>query len=452
MRRIIAALLVFGAALRSTDIPAFHPGHPLLVVAAGGPQQRQSFSAQVDAIYLDIETTYIDLHKNPELSLHEERTAAKMADGLRRLGFEVSTGVGGTGVVGILRNGEGPTVMIRTDLDALPVEEKTGLPYASHVRTKDDSGLEVAVMHACGHDIHMASWLGTARILASNKDRWSGTLMMVGQPAEEVGLGARAMLQAGLFTRFPRPDFALAIHDAAELPAGKTGYTPGYGWANSDGVDITIFGKGGHGARPETTVDPIVIAARTVLALQTIVSRENSPMDPAVVTVGSIHGGTRGNIIPDEVRLQLTVRSYKDEVRKHLLAAIERIAKAEAAAAGADRPPLIKVTENAKSVYNDPELTRRLAKALRQTLGESNVVEISPTMVFEDFSEYGRAGVPATILRVGAVEPSKFEAAKASGVILPSTHSPLFAPDREPTLRTGILTETAAAMELLGKR
>ena len=452
MKRIIAASMIFVGVSLAMGILALHSGLYLRAAGAKDPQEHRFLSAQVDAIYPDTEAIYIDLHKTPELSLHEEKTAAKMADGLRRLGFEVSTGVGGTGVVGILRNGAGPTVMIRTDLDALPVEEKTGLPYASHVRTKDDSGLDVAVMHACGHDIHMASWLGTARILASNKNRWSGTLMMVGQPAEEVGLGARAMLQAGLFTQFPRPDFALAIHDAAELPAGKIGYTPGYGWANSDGVDITIFGKGGHGARPETTVDPIVIAARTVLALQTIVSRENSPMDPAVVTVGSIHGGTRGNIIPDEVRLQLTVRSYKDEVRKHLLAAIERIAKAEAAAAGADRPPLIKVTENAKSVYNDPELTRRLARALRQALGESNVVEISPTMVFEDFSEYVRAGVPGVVLRVGAVEPSKFEAAKASGVILPSTHSPLFAPDREATLRTAILTETVSAMELLGKR
>jgi hippurate hydrolase len=438
-------------ALIQCAFPQAQPKASPAPTATSAQERATLTSSNIDAIFPDVEALYIDLHKAPELSLHEEKTAARLAEGLRRAGYEVTEGVGGTGIVGILKNGDGPTLMIRTDLDALPVEEKTGLSYASQVKAKDDSGKEVSVMHACGHDIHMASWLGTARILAANKNRWKGTLMMVGQPAEEILKGAHAMMQAGLFTRFPKPTFVLAIHDSDDLPAGKIGYTPGYAFANVDSVDITIYGRGGHGAKPFTTVDPIVIAARTVEALQTIVSRENNPLDPSVVTVGSIHGGTTYNIIPDEVHLQLTVRSYKEEVRKHLLDAISRIAKAEAEAAGTDKQPVVKVTEGSKAVYNDPKLTARVAGVLRQRFGDGNVVEQPPTMVSEDFYEYGHAGVPALIFRVGAVEPSKFAAAQASGTPLPSTHSPLFAPDRAPTLRSAILAETDAAMDLLGK-
>ena len=408
--------------------------------------------AEVDAIYPQIESVYIDLHKSPELAFHEQNTAAKLAAGLRTLGYEVTTGIGGTGVVGILRNGPGPTVMIRTELDALPVLEKTGLPYASTVVTKDAAGRDVPVMHACGHDIHMATWLGTAKLLAASKNVWSGTVMMLAQPAEEVVGGAQAMLKDGLFTRFPKPTFAIAVHDDSDLPAGKVGYTPGYTLSNANSVDITIYGKGGHGASPQATVDPIVIAARTVLALQTIVSRETDPRDPAVVTVGAIHGGTKNNIIPDEVKLQLTVRSYKDEVQHHLLSAIQRIAKAEALAAGAPREPAFEIFDSAHATYNDPQVTKRLAATLRATLGDSNVVEQPPKMASEDFSEYGRAGVPAVMLSVGAVEPGKYAAAKASGTPLPSLHSSTFAPDREPTLKTAIRAETAAALELLGKK
>jgi amidohydrolase len=405
----------------------------------------------LDAIYPDLERLYLDLHQNPELSFHEEKTAAKMADRLRALGFEVTIGIAKTGVVGILRNGKGPTVMLRTDLDALPVEEKTGLPYASKVTTTDDAGETVHVMHACGHDVHMTSWIGAATLLSRAKDRWRGTLMMVGQPAEEKGGGAAKMLADGLFTKFPKPDFAFAIHDSAQAPAGTVQSISGYALANVDSVDVTIHGKGGHGAYPHTTIDPIVIAARTVLALQTIVGRENNPLDPAVVTVGSIHGGTKHNIIPDEVKLQLTVRSYKDDVRKRLLASIERIAKAEAAAAGAPKPPDVAVSDGTPATYNDPAVTKRVADALARGLGSANVSEAQPVMGGEDFSEYGRAGVPATLVWVGAVEPKKYEASKAGGASLASLHNSGFAPDREPTIRTGVKTVTLAALELLAK-
>jgi len=434
---LVASLAASFSVRAATATPPATPASPVL--------------APLDSIYPDLEKLSIDLHQNPELSFHEEKTAAKMAERLRSLGFQVTTGVGKTGVVGVLRNGKGPTVMLRTDLDALPVEEKTGLPYASKVTTTDDRGDTVHVMHACGHDIHMASWVGAATLLSRGKSHWAGTLVMVGQPAEEAGGGAREMIEEGLFTKFPKPDFAIAIHDSASAAAGKVEYVPGFSFANVDSVDITIYGRGGHGAYPHKTVDPIVIAARTILALQTIVGRENNPLDPAVVTVGSIHGGTKHNVIPDEVKLQLTVRSYKDEVRKHLLEAIARIAKAEAEAAMAPKPPEVKVTDGTPATYNDPALTKRIAGALQRGLGAANVSEGLPVMAGEDFSEYGRAGVPATVVWVGAVDPKKFDAAKAGGPPLPSLHSSEFAPDREPTIRTGVKTVTLAAMELLAR-
>ena len=394
---------------------------------------------------------YIDLHRNPELSLHEEKTAAKLAERLRRLGFEVTTGVGGTGVVGVLRNGAGPTVMLRTELDALPVEEKTGLPYASTVKARNDAGLEVPVMHACGHDVHMTVWVGTAARMVQERARWHGTLVLVAQPAEEVVKGAKAMLADGLYSRFPKPDYVVALHDSPKVPAGKLGYTPGYILASSDSVDVTIYGKGGHGAAPQTTVDPVVIAARTVLALQTIVSREKDPQEPAVVTVGSIHGGTKHNIIPDEVKLQLTVRTYDRKVRQQVLDAIARIARAEAAAAGALREPAVAVVESTPATWNDPKLNARVAAALTRELGADNVVESRREMASEDFSEYGLAGVPAVMFRLGAADPEALAKATAAGVELPSLHSSLFAPDRDPTLSTGIAAETAVLLDLLGK-
>jgi amidohydrolase len=406
----------------------------------------------IDAIYPQMDALYLDLHKTPELSGHEVKTSAKMAEQLRRLGFEVTTGVGGTGVVGVLRNGNGPTVMLRTELDALPVEEKTGLPHASKVTTTDASGRTLPVMHACGHDIHMTSWVAAATLLSRGKERGRGMLLMIGQPAEETVAGAQGMIADGLFKRFPKPDFVLAIHDAADLPAGKITVVPGYAAANVDSIDISIFGKGAHGARPEESVDPVVLAARTVLALQTVVARENSPRDPAVLTVGSIHGGTRYNIIPDEVKLQLTVRSYKPEVRDRMIKAISRIVKGEAASAGAPKEPTVTISESASSMYNDPKLSKRITSALGAVLGVDNVVDGEPVMTAEDFGQLGTAaGAPSVQIWVGATEPAKFAAAKQSGERPPGLHSPLFAPDRERTLRTGAATLTTAALEVLGK-
>jgi amidohydrolase len=422
----------------------------LFLFAGGGEAQSPiTVSAEVDAVYPQSEALYFDLHRNPELSRHEQQTAAKLAAGLRGLGYTVTTGVGGTGVVGILKNGDGPAVMLRTELDALPVEEKTGLPFASTVRTRDDKGADVGVMHACGHDIHMASWMGTARIMASTRTRWRGTLVLIGQPAEETGAGAKAMLADGLFTRFARPDYALAVHDDARYPAGIIGFHAGPILSHVNSVKITIFGRGGHGARPESTVDPIVIAARTVLALQTIVSRETSPFDPAVVTVGSIHGGTRANIIPGEVILELSVRALSDDVREHLLKSIERITKAEAAAAGAPQEPLIEVSEGGYALVNDAALTQRVAAALLRELGAQRVRDTPPEMASEDFSAFQRAGVPTLMLRIGAVEQTKYDASLKSGDSLPSLHSALFAPDRGPTIKAAVAAEVIALRELM---
>jgi len=307
------------------------------------------------------------------------------------------------------------------------------------------------VMHACGHDTHMTSWVGAGTLLARGKDKWRGTVMMIGQPDEEKDSGARAMLKAGLFTKFQKPDFAIAMHDSADMPAGIVGVTAGYVLANVDSVDLTIVGRGGHGAYPYKTVDPVVIAARTILALQTIASRENNPLDPVVITVGSIHGGTKHNIIPDEVKLQLTVRSYKDDVRKRLIDSITRIAKAEAAAAGAPREPRITLLTGDSSTYNDPALAKRLVEVFRRSFGSDRVTEPQPVMASEDFSEYGRAGVPALLVWVGGVNPAKYQAAKAAGTPLPSRHSSEWLPDYSPTIRMGASSLTLAALELLGR-
>lgn len=428
------------------------------VTLAAADALKQAIEQKTAADYPRLDALYKHLHANPELSLMEEKTSARFADELRAAGFEVTEKFGGFGVVGVLKNGAGPTILLRTDLDALPVSEETGLPYASHTRAKDLAGNETAVMHACGHDLHITVMTGTARTLASLRDRWSGTLVVIGQPAEERGIGARAMLTAGLYQKFPRPDFAVALHDNATLAAGKVGFVEGYALANVDSVDILVRGVGGHGAYPHTTKDPIVLAARIVTALQTIVSRETRPTDPAVVTVGSIHGGAKHNVVPDEVKLQLTLRSYTDAVREHSVEAIRRICRGEAIAAGIpeDRMPVITVHEEefTPATYNDPNLTRRLRQAVTATLGERQVASLDPVMGGEDFSQYGRTveKVPVCLFWLGAVASEKIAEADRTGVPLPSLHSRKFAPVPEPAIKTGIVALSAAALELLEKR
>ena len=434
----------------------------LLFVSLNINAQQLTLDAMIERDLASLLSTYKALHAAPELSHREEKTSAFVAGELRKLGFTVTDRIGkfqnaqwsGYGVVGVLKNGTGPTVLVRTELDALPVEEKTGVPFSSKVKTKNDAGVEVGVMHACGHDIHMTSFLGTAKLLVELKNSWRGTLIMLGQPAEETGDGANAMLRDELYTRFPKPDFAIALHDKPELETGKVGYTPGYAMASATSIDIQIRGIGGHGSAPETTKDPVVMAAQVVMALQTIISRENSPLDPAVVTVGSIHGGTRYNIIPDEVNLQLTVRTYKPEVRQRILASIERIVKGVALTSGIpeDRAPVVKVSEGTGSTYNDPQLLERLAIAFKQALGEDNVVKVPPIMASEDFGYFSLdQQIPTTIFWLGASDPERVKKSRETGVALPGLHSALFAPVPEPTLRTGVKAMTSAVLELMKK-
>lgn len=419
-----------------------------LVVCLTVSAWAQGTSKDVDAVLPAAHSFYIDLHEHPELSSNEVQTAAKLADRLRRLGYEVTEHIGGTGVVGILKNGSGPVVMLRTELDALPVEEKTGLPYASKVRVKDESGQEVSVMHACGHDVHMAALLGTAEAMANSRNTWHGTLMLIGQPAEETISGAKTMIADGFLKRFPKPDVGVALHVGNSLAAGQVGLTSGAYDANADSLRITIYGKGGHGAAPETAIDPIVIAARAILALQTIPSREVRPGEPVVVTVGYVHAGTKNNIIPDQAQLGLTVRTFKSEVRKQVLASIQRITRAEAQAAGAPREPLIEEYESTDSVYNDPALFQRLRPVLEMALGKKNVIMEPPIMPSEDYSYFVEQGIPSLYFSLGGADPAKLEAAKAAGEHLPSNHSPFFAPDVDPALRTGITAELAVLRNL----
>ena len=391
------------------------------------------------------------------MSFHEQKTSARLAGELKDIGFEVSSNIGGYGIAGILKNGNGPTVLIRTDMDALPIKEQTGLPYASNVRVKDENGKEVGVMHACGHDVHMTVFIGTASLLSKLKDRWQGTLILIGQPAEEKGAGARAMLADGLFKRFPIPDYCLALHVAADLTAGKVGYCKGYAMANVDSVDITIHGVGGHGASPHTTKDPVIIAAQVILALQTIVSREIKPTEPAVITVGSIHSGTKHNVISDKAHLQLTVRSYSEKVRNQLLVSIKRVTQGIAQAAGIpeNKMPVIKIKDKyTPSLYNDPILTERLVKTFETALGKNNVVSLEPVMIGEDFAHYGRTNpkIPICMFRLGTVKQKHGEESLPTRESFPSLHSATFAPDAEPTIKTGIKAMTVAVLELMVKK
>jgi hippurate hydrolase len=434
-----------------------------LLLATGAPLVALDTAAtaaidrKLDADYPALKALYRELHAHPELSLHEAQTSARLAAELRAAGCEVTEKFGGFGVVAVLKNGAGPTLLIRSDMDALPVREETGLTFASTVRVKDAAGNDVPVMHACGHDVHMTILTGTARELAALKEHWSGTAIFIGQPAEEIGAGAQAMLDAGLYRKFGVPDFAVALHDSATLAVGTLGTVEGFIMANVDSVDITVRGVGGHGAAPQATKDPVVLAARIVLALQTIVSRELKPTDPAVVTVGSIHGGTKHNIIPDEVKLQLTVRSFSDEVRTHILDSIRRICRGEAIAAGIpeERMPVVTVDDGfTPSVYNDPALTRRVHATLAATFGAAVVKTLEPETIGEDFSRYGRTPehVPICLFRLGAVAPEKIAESERTGVPLSSLHSSKFAPVAEPTIRTGVKAMTSVALDLLGKK
>lgn len=417
----------------------------------------QSIDALIDRELPSLVTTYKAFHAAPELSTQEEKTSATLASRLRELGYTVTERVGkydepgmvAYGVVAMMKNGDGPVVLIRSDMDALPVQEATGLPYASSVRAKNATGDDVGVMHACGHDVHMTTLIGTAKMLAQLKNRWKGTVLLIGQPAEEVVKGASAMVRDGLYDRFPKPNFIIAIHDHDALAAGKIGYRAGFIMASADSVNLTIRGMGGHGAKPHLTKDPVVIAAEVIVALQTLVSRENSPLDPVVVTVGSIHGGTKRNIIPDQVQLLMTVRTYKPEVRKRVLAGIERVARGIAIAAGVpdDRAPIMEVLkhESVDSTYNDPTLTNRLANALKRDM-PNDVVEIDPLMVSEDFGLFGLGGqIPICMFNLGAVDPAKI----SSGARLPSLHSSEFAPAPEATIRGGVKAMTLSVLELL---
>jgi len=446
----------------------FLPISTVLLAFAAGPL---AVASQTPAQLADQElpsllAIYKDVHLHPELSTQEKRTSELVAKELKGAGCEVTDHIGkydqpgltGYGVVGVMRNGDGPVVLVRTDMDALPVEEETGLPYASKVMAKNNAGEEVHVMHACGHDVHIATFIGVARETAKLKDQWHGTILFVAQPAEEAAGGARALLKDGLYQRFPKPDYALGFHDNAQLEIGHIGVTPGYTYANVDSVNVTVPGVGGHGAYPHRTKDPVVLSAEIINMWQTIASRENNPLDQIVVTVGSIHGGTKHNIIPNEVKMQLTVRTYKSDVRELVLAAIERIAKGCAIAGGwpQDKIPQVEVLKDqfVPATYNNPELTKRLVDVWKKSLGDKNVEIVDPTMGGEDFSEYSlpNHSIPAVDFHVGAVLPEKIANSKKPGAPpLPSLHSSKFAPIPEPTIRTGLVAMTDAVLDLMKK-
>jgi amidohydrolase len=444
--RLPAALLsaLFGSAIYLT------------LFAATPPQSvRTLVTDRVAAEYPSLFDIYTNLHAHPELSFMEVKTAALVAGELRALGFTVTERVGRTGVVGVLTNGSGPTVLIRADMDGLPIRENSGVAYASTDVVKDVEGRDQPAMHGCAHDTHVTGLIGTARLLVSLKERWAGTLVLVAQPAEEIVAGARAMLTDGLYTRFPKPDFAIALHTVSTLPAGTIGYAEGPFYASVNSVDIQVRGFGGHGSAPHTTKDPVVLASQIVVALQTIVSRELKPGTPAVVTVGTIHGGLKRNIIPDEVKLELTLRAFDDKVMAHLLASIRRICEATARAAGVpeDRLPVVTLTpESAAVTKNDPVLTRRLGGAFVQWFGKDRAIVHEPVMGAEDFGEFSRQGVPICMWRVGATDPARIAEAERTGVPVPSNHSATFAPVPEPTLKACITSMTAAVLELCAHR
>ena len=430
----VRSLTASAALLAASLLPAYAD-----LDAAG---LKKAIETSIAGDYPKLDALYKELHAHPELAFQEVKTAARLAAEMRALGFEVTEKVGRTGLVAIYRNGDGPTIMVRTELDGLPMEEKTGLDYASRDKT-NWSGREVFVAHSCGHDVHMASWVGTAKTLVGLKDQWKGTLMFIAQPAEEIVAGARAMLADGLFTRFPKPDVALALHDGP-FTHGTVFYRSGVGSSAADGLEVTFHGRGGHGSAPHTTIDPVAMAARFIVDVQSVISREKDPTEFGVVTVGAIHGGTAGNIIPDSVQLSGTIRSFKPEVRAKMHAGIERTAKAVAAMAGAP-PPDIKMLEGTKPVVNDPDLVAATAEALKATFGDKFRTS-PPGTASEDFSEYAGAGVPSMMFNIGVYDQERIDAARNGGPPIPSNHSPLFAPVPKPTIETGITAMTLAVL------
>lgn len=408
---------------------------------------------QVEKDVGELLTYYKDLHAHPELSLQEKESARKIAEHLKEAGYEVTTSVGGHGVVAMLANGPGPTVLIRADMDALPVVEETGLPYRSEVTQTGSDGQTVGVMHACGHDVHQTCLVGTARVLMATRDHWRGTVMIIAQPAEEIGVGALRMIEDGLFERFGKPDYCLALHVSGSHAVGTVAYTPGWALANVDSVDITIYGQGGHGSRPHETIDPVITAAHVIVALQTIVSRRLDPVEPGVITVGSIHAGSTHNIIPSEAKLQITVRSYTDESRRLLLDGIREVTLHTCRAMGCTKDPdvVIREDEYTPAAYNDPELAEAAAGVFRKVLGDKHVSRTEPVMGGEDFGRYSaHVGVPGLLFWVGAVERGLYEASKRpGGPCLSPIHSSTFAPDPEPTIRTGVRCMTSLALSLL---
>ncbi|MEO9943675.1 amidohydrolase [Paraglaciecola sp.] len=427
-----------------------------MLISSNAPVYADEISKHIESQLPQLMDLYADLHAHPELSGFEVKTAAKLAKRAQALGFEVTENVGGTGVVAVYKNGPGPVVMIRADMDGLPVIEQTGLPFASKERATTEDGIESGVMHACGHDTHMTSWVGTASALVSLKDAWSGTLVMILQPAEERGKGARDMLNDGLYERFPKPDYALAFHDSAGLPAGTIGLTPGFALANVDSVDIIVKGQGGHGAYPHTTKDPIVLASRIVGSLQTLVSRELDPQDAAVVTVGSFHAGAKHNIISDEAKLLLTIRSYSDETRQALLDGIARIAKGEAIAAGIpeDLMPVVKLKdEYTPATYNTAELSEDLLALFAKQFGQDRVIKSPPVMGGEDFGRFYRAdkSIQSVIFWVGGVPHDSWEKSQKGEISLPSLHSPFWAPEAKTVINTASQALTNAAINIMQK-
>jgi len=453
MRGMVGAGVLFLAG-SGIALPAEPAARQTEVRAAHRRDLEPQIASLVDQRLGEWVALYKELHAAPELSLREEQTAARLAELWEAAGLAVTPNVGGHGVVAVLANGEGPTLLIRTDMDALPVVEETGLPYASRVRVELDDGSHVGVMHACGHDVHMTVAVAAAQVLAALKDRWRGTAVFIGQPAEEVGRGARMMIAAGLFERFPKPDYCTAEHVAHDLPAGVVGVYAGYVNANVDSVDITIYGRGGHGAHPHLSEDPIVAAAQVIVGLQTLVSRRVKPTAPAVVTVGSVHAGTKHNIIPEVARLQLTVRSYNDEVRRQLLDGIRQVTADTCRAMGCSRPPEVLVSEEeyTPAAYNDPALTAAAKAVFEQALGSDRVVDKPPEMGGEDFGTYSRTlGVPGFMFRVGVVSAEDYAASQTpGGPKLPPAHSSRFAPRPEPTIRTAVHAMTALACSMLG--